>query len=312
MTRSFGSGGLRLGRQEAGVGEQPAVQVGRHHERGVAHAGERADPLGDLHERHGVDEGVGPDPALHDHDASSAASPPRRNPTIQSVPDEAPTARTPRTAAREIAGLGVEERAGEAGHGLRQLAADGVRQPGEAQRRGAGAGARLDGRRHAPARGAVADERRGEERPGRGEPGQEVVARGREPRPETGQRRRRPSHGRGVPAGRRRAETPRRAGDAPRVRGLPQERQERRRRPLAESHGPGVAEPVRQRTRGQPADARSRLPDLGAGERLRGELDRVARAATLASGATSIATPLGDSGTAGGTTTSKSPESSRR
>ena len=96
-------GPLGLRGQEVGLVEHPPVQLGRHHQGGRPDPRERPDALRDLHERHRVDEGVGPDSAARHHGrpavASSSTEAARRNPTIQSVPDEDPTASAPRTAA---------------------------------------------------------------------------------------------------------------------------------------------------------------------------------------------------------------------
>ena len=215
MTRSAGPARLASAGQEVGLVEQPAVQVGRHHQRGRADAGERPDALGDLHERHRVDEGVGPHPAPRHHGRSSRRRledrPPRGGspPSSRSRTTTRPRARRARPR-RDRRGAAARRAADESGHGLEELAPARVREPGAPERRGAALGARDDGGRHdarAPRRRGPATRRPGS-RPRRSRRGGRrptASARGRAP----------PGRARPAPRIARRAGPPRPRGAAP-------------------------------------------------------------------------------------------------
>ena len=208
-----GPGAFDLCGQEVGLVEHAPVQLGRHHQGGRPDPRERPDALRDLHQRHRVHEGVAPHPTARHHGrtavvASSIIAAASRNPTIQSVPDEDPTASAPRTAGVEPAGVRGQEVGDEPGHRLEELAPAGVLEPDSSERRRAARGPRDDGGRHARACGAITAEGGADQGPGPNEAGQEIVPRRREPGAEPGQAAGRARHRRRVAADGRIAQEP--------------------------------------------------------------------------------------------------------
>ena len=274
MTRSAGPARLASAGEEVGLVEQPAVQVGRHHERGRADAGERSHALGDLHERHRVDEGVGPDAASRHHGRLRIVAS-RVGPGSEEEPSHpvGPGRRADRERAahgrvRRRAGASARRAPTNRGHRLQQFAATRVLEPRAAERRGAALGAGQDGVRHPSACRAVEAQRLADEGPRGGEAGEEVVPRRRQPGAEPRQPPRGPGHGRRIAPGRRVAEEPRREtrrADESRPEhvalGRPEDREERLPRAFGDHCGARRPHPMGQVLRGEPVNLRARLPD---------------------------------------------------